>query len=286
MQRKIYELTNTHLENTFAISRLKTPILHLMKNMHQHSHYEICHLKYDSKSSVKHYAHINDKKYIVSHNSYILYPPNIKHKTERGRIPVDRLIINFRFEFVKPIADFLGININALFSHTVLNFSEKQLNELDMLTDKILLEYNKNINPAKNKYLQLLFANFLYILTQAEQKVQPENTEGVKINNVIDFITRNYAEDLTLDFLAGKFFISKFELCRKIKAVTGLNFSAYLTLLRINHSRELLEESRLTINEISVLVGYHTPAYFSSAFKKTVGVSPNEYRKNVNAKIV
>ena len=53
----------------------------------------------------------------------------------------------------------------------------------------------------------------------------------------------------------------------------------YLTGLRINKSKELLCDDKLSVQDVAELVGYRDLKYFSRLFKKTTGVSPSDYKK-------
>lgn len=74
--------------------------------------------------------------------------------------------------------------------------------------------------------------------------------------------------------------LSPQHLSRVFRHETGVTFMDYLTRLRIRRAIELLGDSSMKMYEIAERVGYSTQHYFSSAFKKVLGVSPMEYRKN------
>ena len=63
------------------------------------------------------------------------------------------------------------------------------------------------------------------------------------------------------------------------KKETGETFLKYLTNYRIQEAKRLLEDNKLSITEISELVGYRTSQYFSQIFIKSVGMRPQEYRR-------
>ena len=92
------------------------------------------------------------------------------------------------------------------------------------------------------------------------------------------YIDENYEKELTLDSVARKIAISPYYLSKLFKDEIGENFIEYLTRLRINQAKKLLEENRFSIKEICMLVGYSDPNYFSRIFKKIEGVTPTEYR--------
>jgi two-component system response regulator YesN len=59
-----------------------------------------------------------------------------------------------------------------------------------------------------------------------------------------------------------------------------MNFTDYLTKLRMKEATRLLEKTALRISEIAERLGYADLAYFSNTFKKTIGTTPSVYRKN------
>lgn len=85
--------------------------------------------------------------------------------------------------------------------------------------------------------------------------------------------------EITLEALAMELRVSPVYLSRIIKQELGVTFVALLTRMRIKKAIELLGTTDMPIHEIAAAVGYETQHYFSTAFKKTVGVSPNQYRK-------
>ena len=75
--------------------------------------------------------------------------------------------------------------------------------------------------------------------------------------------------------------ISPYYFSKVFKEECGLNFIEYLTNIRIDKAKELLEKSNLSIKEICVSCGYTDPNYFSRSFKKNVGVTPTEYKEKL-----
>ena len=66
---------------------------------------------------------------------------------------------------------------------------------------------------------------------------------------------------------------------KMFKESTGENFIEYLTNVRIEKAKELLNNTDYSMKEIGIMVGYADPNYFSRTFKKNVGVTPTEYRE-------
>lgn len=102
------------------------------------------------------------------------------------------------------------------------------------------------------------------------------------IYNIADYISDHYAEPITLDGLAGIFYLSKFYLSRSFKEVTGYGVNEYVNILRTKRAKQLLEETSLSISEIAATVGYESITYFEKVFKTYMSISPLKYRKTLN----
>lgn len=76
---------------------------------------------------------------------------------------------------------------------------------------------------------------------------------------------------MTLQHIAERFFISRENVSRKFKQISGENLSDYLTALRIDKAKTLLQNTNLRLSQISELVGYEDEKYFSRVFKKSTG---------------
>jgi len=95
------------------------------------------------------------------------------------------------------------------------------------------------------------------------------------------FIESHYAEPLSLNVVSESVFLSPSYFSSLFKEYTKLTFSEYMTKVRIEKAKGLLERLDLNITEIAGEVGYEDFNYFSQVFKKITGLSPSEYRKKV-----
>ncbi|MGM0878026.1 MAG: response regulator transcription factor [Bacillota bacterium] len=120
------------------------------------------------------------------------------------------------------------------------------------------------------------FHELIHTLNQV--KYQKEKNS---IQEIESFIRKNYEKDITLQDIADRFYLSREYISRKFKQDYNETITNYLTTIRVEKAKELLENPHLKIYEISFKVGYQNEKYFSKVFKKMVGLTPNEYRLSV-----
>ncbi|MCI9218531.1 MAG: helix-turn-helix transcriptional regulator [Lachnospiraceae bacterium] len=93
------------------------------------------------------------------------------------------------------------------------------------------------------------------------------------------YLEEHYREKITLDRLAGQFYLNKFYLARTFKEQFGATVLGYLEQVRITRAKQLLRFSDLTAEAVGQEVGIGEPGYFCRVFKKVEGISPGEYRR-------
>lgn len=104
------------------------------------------------------------------------------------------------------------------------------------------------------------------------------------ISEALDFIHRNYNQDISLIKVANHIYRSPEYFSRLFKEEIGENFSVYLMMYRLNCAQQLLKNSDLRISQIACEVGYTNPGYFSRIYKKYMGMTPEEARSQNSAK--
>ncbi|KNY25404.1 helix-turn-helix domain-containing protein [Pseudobacteroides cellulosolvens] len=106
----------------------------------------------------------------------------------------------------------------------------------------------------------------------------------VKVNRAIlrvqEFIRNNYHNDLTLKMASDFVGLSESHLSNIFTKKTGQTFTDYLTSVRIEKAKELLETTNLKVYEVGVSIGYANVEHFSRVFKKFTGLSPNNYKNS------
>ncbi|MCM3693587.1 response regulator [Neobacillus niacini] len=119
------------------------------------------------------------------------------------------------------------------------------------------------------------------------KKVYEEIPISPIVKRAKNFITETYTNpELTLEMVASLLQVSPVYLSRTIKQELGTSFVGLVTQKRIEKAIKLLHTTELQMVEIAEQTGYATQHYFSTAFKKFVGVSPNQYRRGLTAQSI
>lgn len=109
----------------------------------------------------------------------------------------------------------------------------------------------------------------------AEHKAGSKNV----IRDIARYLDSHYNEEITLQDIASRFYLSREYISRKFKQEMGENISEYIGRVRMEHAQLLLKNPVLKVAQVAEMVGYADEKYFSKVFRKHVGVSPNQYRK-------
>ncbi len=109
------------------------------------------------------------------------------------------------------------------------------------------------------------------------EHVPSKNSELIK--RAIQYISKNFAEPLTLEVVANQVHLNPAYFSTMFKQSTGSSFKEYLNMVRIEESKRLLANTDYALIDISVATGFEDQSYFSKVFKKYTGLTPKQYRK-------
>ena len=105
-------------------------------------------------------------------------------------------------------------------------------------------------------------------------------TETDRLNDVCCYIKKNYAQKLTTDSLAATFRFSRSYFAVQFKKHTGITIHDYLLICRMTEAKRLLDESDLSVSQISETVGFTDAGTFIRAFRRKEKCTPLKYRKH------
>lgn len=101
---------------------------------------------------------------------------------------------------------------------------------------------------------------------------------GQRLRRVIDYMSENYEQDLSLADLAAEAEVSPFHFAREFKKSTGYAPHQYLRKLRVERAKRMLVESDLPLVEVGLRAGFSHQSHFTKVFRQLTGMTPNSYR--------
>ncbi|NSW89282.1 MAG: response regulator [Firmicutes bacterium] len=229
------------------------------------------------------YGEIPSYKSSIDNNSLFAYKQKIEHILRAGMAEEIKKTVEEMNELVLKSRMLYNLGIKDI----MLQFVE--------IPVRILVEYGYSIEDVfGTKYTVLDYLNqmetleefkkwFASFLLSTANLIDSNNYDVRKDMELAkEFIHRNYSKNITLQDVSEKVMLTPCYFSKVFKKEVGMSFIRYLTEIRINKAKELLDDFSLKIYDISYMVGYNNVKHFVSLLKKYLGVSPSEYRKKIS----
>jgi len=182
------------------------------------------------------------------------------------------------------VPDRTNISLNV---HRRLSESEQQdfMRIHKMLNSAMTSRYNDSYVMRSRSNSEVHFQQLFLALIELLQ-IQPGQEKANKLaDGIMGYIVQNYYQNITLEQLSDSFNFHTAHIIRTFKKEYGVTPIEALNNVRIDKAKQLLENTSLSTTEIASKVGYSTPSYFARVFKKTVGLTPQAYRKEKDIQI-
>ncbi len=243
-----------------------------MHDLHSHSHYEFYCLTKGSRSFF-----LSNALYKLDAPAIVVIPPHVMHKTEGGAF--ERYNVNVSLNYLDEFEKEMLIKKSLC----ILKPNATETAELLCILDQL------NSVDKRQKYgekiLNTLFSYFVLAVSKLTASNPTRHTEVKNsipplILKVIDYVNQNYFQKQTLDELAKTFYVSKTTLIYNFKKYTNCSLIDFLLNVRLTKAKELLLNTKKSVNEISELCGFSSANYFGLIFKRKENLSPANYRKH------
>lgn len=256
--------------------------------LHNHDFLELAYVANGNATHI-----LNGKKSVIKKGNYLIMDYNAKHEYHQlGKEPLQ--IINCLFEpgLIDKTLKHCR-NFHEIVNHYTLKFSPTMMNpnlanyifydESGIVFEtlqKMIAEYNQK----KSGYLELLRCHLIELIVITIRQSTPPNI--IVSDSICDYIIKytadNFAEKNLLSTIGKNLNFSTAYVSQKFKNVMQTSFTEYLQTLRLSECCRLLANTNKKIVDIAQCVGYSDMKFFNSIFKKYFGLTPREYRKNLN----
>lgn len=226
----------------------------------------------------KAHFHFDGKEQIVTAGHMVLYRPKEPQKYEYyGEDQTEVYWVHFTGGNVTNILRSYGLTDDKKVFYCgsglgYQNLFRSMINELQMCKE--------NYTEMLEMYLRQIF---IMLQRYFLNSLKTDNAHVIEeIDKATLYFNEHYSEDISIDEYAQSNHVSVSWFIRNFKHCTGSTPMQYILSKRIYNAEILLQDSTYNITEISEIVGYDNPLYFSRIFKKVKGLSPSEYRKSIN----
>ncbi|ADL53321.1 AraC family transcriptional regulator [Clostridium cellulovorans] len=222
--------------------------------------------------------YVNGTTYSLGPNEgFLIYPKDMAHYTADGESPWTYSWIEFNGKLAEEYLNQIGLCED----HRIFFSKEETLlqNAFQQLFDACKLNRNHDL-----LILSCLYHLLAMIDEPSYSNCPPENPLHPKdfyIQQALLFIDKNYTRDLSITEIAEYLKLNRNYMTKIFKEAVGVTPKTYLINYRIRKAAALMNNSYLTISEISTMVGYSDPLLFSRMFKKVIGLSPRAYRNRL-----
>ncbi len=280
MREKIYKgkiqdikLNAVIYEKFFQIKKADgfSSILSQIKNIHQHSLYEIF-IVLDGSLHVA-----NEKEGRDYENSVLIIPPRYNHYT----ISSVKHGYGFYVSIQQSNKEDADISVEKLLSKKITSFS------LDDTTSFYAKHFAESIQNGKSEenithLLSLLFSSLFDQLSTpapSPKRTSAQSKYRNYIHDIEQYLAKNIGRKFTLQELAEALYLCPKQVSRIIKRKYSCSFTDLVNEKRLTLACMLLEQTNLNIKQVSATVGYEYENYFFKLFKAKYGINPTQYRK-------
>lgn len=165
--------------------------------------------------------------------------------------------------------------------------------DVHVICSGISMEYKQlyqnmiqELQLKQEDYEELLvnYLRQLFILIHRQLLTKPRKKNPMIMDDMaqaVEYFRIHYNKPVSIEDYAASHNISVSWFIQNFKQYTNTTPAQYVQLLRTTNAKSLLETTNYNVSEISNLVGYENPLYFSRFFKKQFGVSPSQFRKQL-----
>lgn len=246
---------------------------------HSHDFYEIYFfISGDASIYIEEYA------YRLKPAAVVIIPPGRMHRAyfHNTEAYYERMFVYISRNALRDMGskDFSLLDImddciaRAKFCHTL---SDEDFASCRYIISEIIADavgappHQRLINRCK---LTILMARLCKLFGEA--KDEPSSRSSKRVADVIAYINEHIGQDLSLDEVSSRFYISKFHLIREFKSYTNTSVYQYIVAKRIIQAK-LLMQSGMSPTDVHLQCGFREYSSFYKAFKKETGLSPKQY---------
>ncbi len=216
---------------------------------------------------------------LIKSGSFSFESPSKSYIAEAGHGVLFKKNVLYHRKVIKPVTMycFRYQSDTCLFDDEHILFSNK---ERISSTLEMLEQLDRGIYKDEFEYRKNLFFDIItqYILEKSSSHKSHITKDDI-IENAIIYISQNLHKKIFLSEVGRNTSLSYIQFVRRFKSYTGMLPMDYIISLRLQKAKDLLNNTTLSVKDISTACGFESEYYFSNFFKKHTGTSPSSFRK-------
>lgn len=291
MSKNIYKEIHFKDKNIFPLNTWYSDMSSLINEIYTHYHDEM-EIIYFKEGGVIY--EIDEIPHKVDDESILFFPSKCKHRATVYNYEkhIDYIFIfslsiidssSYDFCSNKFISPIINNEVNFPFSikKDAVFFEDLKTSLLKIyeLNNKKDFAYELEIKSEFFKFFTILYKNNAIFPKELDNKSLDKKE---RLKKIFSFIHDNYYKDISRKDIIKTLDIGEAQFTRFFKEVSGSTFTEYLNSYRIVKSAYLLIYTKKPITDIAYEIGFQDLSYYIKVFNKQMGVSPNQYRKNLS----
>ncbi|WP_270344479.1 AraC family transcriptional regulator [Enterococcus thailandicus] len=282
------EQVNTMVSNQYEIYHVENVVSQSQTLYHYHDFYEV-HATLKGKATF----YLNGRQFTIEEGNILLIHSNDLHRIVRQSSDIfERVYIFITSSFLESRSTQWS-KLTSCFKPLGDKRSRILKVPPELLKEKLAFI---DCPPSKHsygediKYEQTLVDYFIFLnkIVQKEEQTYVENAVilNERVEQMLEYISKNLSHPLTLEEMEKKFFVSKYHITREFKKYTGFTFHQYVMKKKLLYAKQLLKEYHSS-SAIYSKCGFTSYPHFLKAFKKEFGLTPKQFlKRNTQNQIV
>ncbi len=243
------------------------------KGIHYHENFELLFVVSGKMDMI-----IEDQSWSLKQGDMILTNPNVRHTYQ---ITQEMVVARFNISNVK-VRELLGMDRVCFWCNSAADHSEGY-DQLRRIIHQIIHQAFQQKNRTRlfmnSMYYQMLHVLAEYFLIESVTEVEHEGGNSDRMQEIFAFIRLNYRENISLQDLSDRLYLSTAYISRFIKQKCDMTFLELLNQVRLGHAMEDLLYTDESVTKIALNNGFASVAAYNKAFRSAYDVTPTEYRK-------
>lgn len=247
------------------------------KQMHVHENFELLYLLNGTVC-----VNVEDEEFNLNPRDMLIVNPDKKH-SYRG--DPDVFLAKFMISYTK-LAQLLEQEVILFWCNSVIDRNEAY-DELREIITQIFNQYNAN-DPRGHIYLKSLYYQLLHVLTSnflltsSDIRFQAEKDRvDDRMQEIMRYLRANFRQNISLQDLADKMYLSTAYLSKYIKKSCGVNYMELINSVRLDRSMEELVYTDAAVMKVAMDCGFASVAAYNKVFKEKYECTPSEFRKRI-----